>query len=162
MTEQHQQPNINLNPDPATFQGHLRGNTLIPGAVLTALPINVESLTDPLIIHAAGSAFVSFATAGRVIVNYFVSIGNALNAPSQSSTTLFFNSGAGFVAVTGPIAWAIHPSIATGVTTVSATHELNVSGGDAIVVASLRVGGAGALFFVSVSCELLIEFYPDI
>ncbi len=163
VTEQYRQPNINLLPDTATFQGFLGVSTPIPGAALTPLPLTIESITDPLIFHASGSSDLTFLANGRVVAQWNVSINNALNARTQSLTFLSRSSAGGpFFAFLGPLGFGYHRNIATGADTASGQHQFNVAQNDVIRLASLRTAGVGALSFVGFSCELLVHFFPDI
>ncbi len=162
MAEQYQQPNINLLPDPATFQGFLGVNTAIPAATFTPLPWTVETITDPLISHPAGSSDLTFLANGRVIVQWAASIGNTVNARTQSATFLFVNSGAGFVLALGTIGFGYHRNIATGADTTTGTHQFSVSQNDVMRITSIRIAGVGALQFLALSCEILVHFFPDI
>lgn len=162
MTEQYQQPNINLLPDAETFQGGLGVTTPIPGAALTPLPLTFETITSPLIEHLPGSSDLTFLANGRVVAQWLVTIVNALNARTQSATLLFIDAGAGFVPFLGPIGFGYHRNIAAGAGTVTGQHQFNVLQGNVIRFASLRTAGVGALSFLGFGCGVLVGFIPDI
>jgi hypothetical protein len=162
VTEQYQQPNINLLPDPETFQGFLGINTPIPAATLTPLPWTVETITSPLISHLAGSSDLTFLANGRVVIQWTASIGNTINARTQSATVLFVNSGAGFALILGTIGFGYHRNIAEGAGTTTGQNQFSVSQNDVIRIVSIRTSGVGSLQFLALSCEILVHFFPDI
>lgn len=162
MTEQYQQPNINLLPDAETFQGGLGVTTPIPGAALTPLPLTFETITSSLIQHLPGSSDLTFLANGRVFAQWEVTISNTNNSRSQSGTLLYRNAGAGFIPFLGPIGFGYHRNIAQGADTIVGQHQFSVLQGDIVRVASLRTSGAGALQFNGLTCEVLVQFIPDI
>jgi len=162
VTIQYQQPNINLMPDAATFQGILGVNTPIPGAALTPLPLTIEEITSPLITHVAGSSDLGFVTGGRVIAEWNVSINNTLNARTQSAAALFLNAGAGFIPLLGSIGYGYHRDIAAGAGTITSSEQFAVSPNDVMRIAAIRIAGVGALQFLAITCQVRVHFFPDI
>ena len=162
MTEQYQQPGINLLPNAEVFQGGFLATTPIPGAVLTPLPLTFETITSTLISHPAGSSDLTFLADGRVVAEWEVSINNTLNARTQSATLLFLNTGAGFIPFLGPIGFGYHRNIAAGAGTTTGQHQFSVSSGNVVRIASLRTAGVGALQFVGLACEVRVQFIPDL
>ncbi len=161
MTEQHQQPNINLAIDPAVFQGHLAVTTAIPGASLTPMPINIETITSSLIVHAPNSSDLTFVTAGTVLAEWVAGIGNTNNSRSQSAAAMFIDTGSGFIGVFGTLGFGYHRNAAQGNGTITGLFEFPVPANATMRIAALRSSGAGALQFIGLGCSLLVHFFPD-
>ncbi len=162
MTEQYQQGSINLMPEAAIFQGQIaRVDVLIPGAVVTPLPLQVVTNSTPLIAHVLGSSEIEFLAGGIFLAQWEVSIDVVTFERKNSQTSLFLDSGGGFFPIAGTFGFGYHRNVAQGRDTTAGTfRSQRITAGTRIEIASQRISGGGNLAFIASSCSLLVGLVP--
>lgn len=162
MTEQYLQASINLMSAPALFSGGIGPvDVLIPGAVVTGMPIQVVEESTPLISHTLGSSELEFEADGIALISWFVSISVAAGQRKSSQTSLFFDDGSGFLPVNLSFGFGYHRNVNNGFDTTGGRKRLAVKKGDKIEIVSQRVAGTNNLEFVGSSCSVMVGLIPE-
>jgi len=162
VTEQYLQPSINMLSAPCRFSGGIgAADVLIPGAVVTPLPLSVVEGECSLIRHVLGSSELEFLASGSVLVEWDVSIDVDSGGRKNSQTTLFLDEGFGFLPVNLTFGYGYHRNTAQGKDSTSGTKPFRVSEGDKIEIASQRIAGTGNLKFIASSNSVKVSFRPD-
>lgn len=133
----------------------------IAGAAVTPLPLQVVERQDVFFEHVPGSSEVTFTADGIALIEWDVSINVASGGRKNSQTTLFLDSGGGFLPVNLTFGYGYHRNTAQGRDTTSGRKRLTISAGDTVEIASQRVAGTANLEFIASSCSVLIGFIPE-
>ena len=162
MTIQYQQRSINLLSDTGAFQGQIGGADVpIVGAAVTPLPLQVVQNDSQTISHTLGSSDIEFLAGGVYLVAWAISIGVASGGRKNSQTSLFQDTGGGFLPVTATIGYGYHRNVAAGRDTTSGEFESGfIEAGTVIRFASQRIAGAGNLEFIAASSNVLVTLLP--
>lgn len=147
---------------PAIFSAGIgAADVLIPGALVTSLPLQVVEESTPLIRHVPGSSEVEFLADGIALISWFVSINVAAGNRKSSQTTLFLDSGSGFLPVNLTFGYGYHRNTTNGLDTTGGRKRLPVKKGDKIEIASQRVAGTSNLEFAASSCSVMVGLIPE-
>lgn len=149
----------------AQFSGYLSALVPIPGAALTPMPIDSLNFAfDPSVYeHVLGSSDVRVLKDGRYRIVAQASIDNTLGAARTSSAmALFVDSGAGFLFIPGSIAYGYHRNATNGEDTLPVNEIVNLSAGDVVRCAAIRIAGTGPLSYLPSACRFSITKLPQI